>query len=117
MDVRCPCPECAAILTIQEEHPGKEGTCNKCGKRILLRDTRIVCPAYNQTIFVPEQRVGATVYCRKCGARIAFVLSPVGLIPKTDQQVHEEPAAVLGSREQRQRREVSIAGKAGGLAS
>jgi len=93
MDVKYPCPECGAILTVPEEHLGKTGKCNKCGKRILLRDARIVCPACRKKILVLEQRAGLTAYCGKCAARITFVLGPVGLAPRTDEQVEKERAA------------------------
>ena len=100
MDVKYPCPECAAILTVPEEHLGKTGKCNKCGKHILLRDARIVCPACRQKILVLEQRAGLTAYCGKCAARITFILGPVGLAPRTDEQIEEERAAAAAREEQ-----------------
>ena len=33
------CPHCRRVLKIPTEYLGKKGTCNKCGKKIMVRIT------------------------------------------------------------------------------
>jgi len=106
MDIKYPCPECAAVLTVPEEHLGKRGTCNRCGSHVLLVDTRIPCPQCGTPVFFSEKTPGGRVACLGCGSTVVLTVQPgllrTKLVPVTQRELDRAERLREAARLQRE---------------